>query len=415
MIAAKLSLVTPTVLDDETRWRAVTARDDAFDGMFVTGVRSTGIYCRPSCPARQPARERVVFFETPAQAEAAGFRACKRCDPRGEKRDRRQLVREVAAYLDGENDAPVTLAALGRQFGVSPYQLQRNFKRIIGVSPHEYAVARRVERLKGELRNGRDVTGALYEAGYGSSSRLYESAPATLGMTPGAYGRGGLGMRIAYTIVDSSVGRVLVAGTERGVCSVGLRDDDETLEARLRREYPAAEIARWSGDENDSLRAWADAILKHVEEGRPSLDLPLDIQVTAFQGRVYSALRSIANGETRSYSAIARQIGEPKAARAVARACATNPVPVTVPCHRVVREDGDIGGYGGGVERKRKLLATEGATLREPQGDASRASARPDTGDASRASARTVKGPGRDASTGSLHGGQAARAVTKAR
>jgi AraC family transcriptional regulator, regulatory protein of adaptative response / methylated-DNA-[protein]-cysteine methyltransferase len=367
MIGAKLSLVTtPKVLDDETRWEAVTARDDAFDGLFVTGVRSTGIYCRPSCPARQPARERVVFFETPAQAEAAGFRACKRCDPRGEKRDRRQLVREVAAYLDGESESTVTLAALGKHFSVSPFQLQRNFKRIMGVSPYQYAAARRVERLKGELRNGRDVTGALYEAGYGSSSRLYETAPATLGMTPGAYGRGGLGMRIGYTIMDCPLGRMLVGATERGVCSVGLGDDDEALEVRLRREYPAAEIARWGGGETGGLLVWAQALLKHIEAGQPSLDLPLDIQVTAFQGRVYSALRSIANGETRSYSAIARQIGEPKAARAVARACATNPVPLTVPCHRVIREDGDVGGYGGGVERKRKLLVTEGALTPSP-------------------------------------------------
>ena len=389
MIRTELSLVntTTTVLDDERRWQAVQSRDDAFDGLFVTGVRSTGIYCRPSCPARQPARERVVFFETSAQAEAAGFRACKRCDPRGEKRDRRQLVREVAAYLDDESDAPVTLAALGKRFDVSPYHLQRNFKRIMGVSPHQYAAARRVERLKGELRNGRDVTGALYEAGYGSSSRLYESAPATLGMTPGAYGRGGLGMRIGYMIMDCPLGRMLVGATERGVCSVGLGDDDEALEARLRREYPAAEIGRWGGGETGGLLVWAEALLKHIEAGQPSVSLPLDIQVTAFQGRVYSALRTIANGETRSYSAIARQIGEPKAARAVARACATNPVPLTVPCHRVIRENGDIGGYGGGVERKRELLATEGAVLREPQGRAS---------------------------TGSLDGEAAARTVTKA-
>ncbi len=246
----------------------------------------------------------------------------------------------------------------------------------MGVSPYQYAAARRVERLKDELRNGRDVTGALYEAGYGSSSRLYESAPATLGMTPGAYGRGGLGMRIGYMIMDCPLGRMLVGATERGVCSVGLGEDDEALESRLRREYPAAEIARWGGGETGGLLVWAEALLKHIEAGQPSLSLPLDIQVTAFQSRVYSALRSIANGETRSYSAIARQIGEPKAARAVARACATNPVPLTVPCHRVIRENGDIGGYGGGVERKRKLLASEGAMLREPQGDASRASAR---------------------------------------
>ena len=359
MIRTQLRLMTTELIDEERRWQAVEERDAAFDGAFITAVRSTGIYCRPSCPARRPRRDRVVFFETPDLAEAAGFRACLRCDPRGERPDRAGIVKEICEYLDGETEGQVTLAVLGSRFGVSRYHLQRTFKRVMGVSPRQYAAARRVERLKDGLRNGSDVTGALYDAGYGSSSRLYESAPTVLGMTPGAYGRGGRGMRIGYTIVDCPLGRMLVGATERGVCSVGLGDRDEALEEALHREYPAAEIAPWGGGETGGLLTWAEVLLKHIETGQPSLSLPLDIQVTAFQGRVYQALRSIANGGTRSYGDIAREIGQPRAARAVARACATNPVPITVPCHRVIRGNGDIGGYGGGVERKRKLLASE--------------------------------------------------------
>jgi AraC family transcriptional regulator of adaptative response/methylated-DNA-[protein]-cysteine methyltransferase len=244
----------------------------------------------------------------------------------------------------------------------------------MGVSPHQYAAARRVERLKEGLRNGSDVTGALYDAGYGSSSRLYESAGVTLGMTPAAYRRRGSGMSIRYTIVDSQLGRLLVGATERGVCSVKMGDRDEGLEATLRKEYPAAQIERSRHGEPGELSEWVEALLQHIATGEPSVKLPLDIRVTAFQGRVYQALRSIANGQTRSYGDIAREIGRPKAVRAVANACANNPVALTVPCHRIIRGNGDIGGYGGGVERKRKLLASEArAALREPEGERKKA------------------------------------------
>ena len=320
---------------------------------------STRIYCRPSCPARRPARERVVFFGTPDLAEAAGFRACLRCDPRGEKPDRRIVVKEICEFLDSESDGQITLAVLASRFGVSRYHLQRTFKQTTGVSPHQYVAARRVERLKNGLRNGSDVTGALYDAGYGSSSRLYESAGTTLGMTPAAYRRRGSGMSIRYTIVDSQLGRLLVGTTERGVCSVKLGDRDEDLEATLWKEYPAAQIERSRGGEPGELSQWVEALLQHIATGEPSVKLPLDIRVTAFQGRVYQALRSIANGQTRSYGDIAREIGRPKAVRAVANACADNPVALTVPCHRIIRSDGDIGGYGGGVHRKRELLSRE--------------------------------------------------------
>src|SRR5438132_370166 len=370
MVIADASVMARTAIDDDERWAAVTERDWAYDGAFVSGVLSTGVYCRPSCPARRPARERVVFFDTPDDAEAAGFRACKRCDPRGEKPDRAQLMKEICGLLDGENVGRTTLAALASRFGVSRYHLQRTFKRAMGLSPHQYAAARRVERLKDGLRNGSDVTGALYDAGYGSSSRLYESAGATLGMTPATYRRRGSGMNIRYTILDSPLGRLLVAATERGVCSVKMGNRDEHLEAILQKEYPAAQIERFSADEPGKLSHWAEALIQHISTGEPSVDLPLDIRVTAFQGRVYQALRAIANGQTRSYGEIAKEIGRPKAVRAVANACADNPVALTVPCHRVIRGNGDLGGYGGGVHRKRELLAREArAALREPQGE----------------------------------------------
>jgi len=361
MVIAEMKVTTRAAIEDDERWEAVLARDATYDGAFVGAVLSTRIYCRPSCPARRPARERVVFFDTPDLAEAAGFRACLRCDPRGEKPDRGRLVKEICEFLDGESEERITLAALGSRFGVSPYHLQRTFKRAMGVSPHQYAAARRVERLKEGLRNGSDVTGAL-------------SAGVTLGMTPAAYRRRGSGMSIRYTIVDSQLGRLLVGATERGVCSVKMGDRDEGLEATLRKEYPAAQIERSRHGEPGELSEWVEALLQHIATGEPSVKLPLDIRVTAFQGRVYQALRSIANGQTRSYGDIAREIGRPKAVRAVANACANNPVALTVPCHRIIRGNGDIGGYGGGVERKRKLLASEArAALREPQGERKKA------------------------------------------
>jgi len=387
MVIADAKTTATPAIDDDERWAVVLARDAAHDGAFVGAVLSTGIYCRPSCPARRPARERVVFFDTPGQAEAAGFRACKRCDPRAEKPDRAQLVKEICEFLDGDNDGQTTLAALASRFGVSRYHLQRTFKRAMRVSPHQYAAARRVERLKDGLRHGSDVTGALYDAGYGSSSRLYETAGATLGMTPAAYRRRGSGMNIRYTIVDSQLGRLLVGATERGVCSVKMGDRDEDLETILRKEYPAAQIERANAAEPGELSSWVSLLVQHVATGEPSLDLPLDIRVTAFQGQVYQALRAIANGQTRSYGEIAKDIGRPKAVRAVANACADNPVALTVPCHRVIRGNGDLGGYGGGVHRKRELLDREAhAVLREPQGERKNEP----VGDASRTSARTA-------------------------
>ena len=346
-------------MTDEDRWQAVAGRDARFDGDFVFAVASTGIYCRPSCPSRRPRRRNVSFYGVPEAAEHAGYRACLRCRPRdAATRDARiEAVRSVCRYIEEYGGGPPTLAALGAHVNLSPHHLQRSFKAVIGVTPRQYYDARRLDRLKGLLRDGDAVTGALYEAGYGSSSRLYEKAPAQLGMTPATYRRGGEGARIGYTIAASPLDRLLVGATARGVCALYLGGDDGALEAALGAEYPAADIAR----DDAGLGPWVDAVLAHLEGRAPDLDLPLDVRATAFQRQVWEALRAIPYGETRSYGEVARAIGRPTAARAVARACATNRVSVVVPCHRVVRGDGGLGGYRWGIERKKALLAKEHA------------------------------------------------------
>lgn len=337
-------------------WRAVLARDSRMDGAFVYAVRSTGIYCRPSCPARRAGRAQVVFFPLPEAAERNGFRPCQRCQPSKVSRGPlAELVQRVCRHIEANLEEPPRLAALGAEMGVSPYHLQRTFRRLMGITPRQYADAHRLSALKARLRKGDDVTTAMYEVGYGSSSRLYERAPAQLGMTPGAYRRGGQGMRIGYTTVESPLGRLMVAGTTRGICAVYLSDSDAKIEAELRHEYPHAEVRR----DTNGLRQWVAAIVNHLKGRQPRLDLPVDVQATAFQWRVWQALRAIPYGTTRSYSEIARAIGRPSAARAVARACATNPASVVIPCHRVVREDGHLGGYRWGLERKRALLQQE--------------------------------------------------------
>ena len=346
---------------EDVYWRATLARDPAADRIFVYAVRSTGIYCRPSCPSRKPGRTKVLFFRGPEAAERAGFRPCRRCRPRdGAQADPRlDIVQQACHYIDQHRDDRLSLMDLGRRVGVSPHRLLRTFKQIVGITPREYADARRLDRLKGRLREGESVTRALYDAGYGSSSRLYERARDRLGMTPGVYRRGGQGMRIEYAIADCALGRLLVAATERGVCAVYFADTDRALEAALSREYPAAEIHR---GEHGAAR-WIGAILRHLEGKQPHLDLPTDVKATAFQQRVWQQLQAIPYGETRTYREIAEHIGTPRAARAVGRACATNPVSVVVPCHRAVREDGGLGGYRWGITRKERLLAHERAMV----------------------------------------------------
>ena len=349
----------PAITTDP-RWQRVLDRDGGADGAFVYGVTSTGIYCRPSCPARKPAPEKVRFFAVPEAAEQAGFRACKRCRPRQAKAADARLdaVRRACRAIEaaGATDGGIpTLARLGRETGLSPHHLQRLFKTFVGISPRKYGEALRVKRLKAGLKQGGAVAPALYDAGYGSSSRLYEKAPAHLGMTPASYARGGRGAEIAFATAASPLGRLLVAATEKGVCMVALGVNDGALERALRDDYPAAEIVRGGG----RLKGPLGAVLDHLSRKLPHLDLPLDVRATAFQWRVWECLRDIPKGETRSYKDIAAALGKPGAARAVGRACATNPVAVVIPCHRAVSADGGLAGYRWGIGRKKKLLARE--------------------------------------------------------
>ncbi len=343
-------------MHEEALWQAVLAHDSQANGHFVYGVRSTGIYCKPSCPSRRPRREQVVFFTQAAAAEEAGFRACRRCQPQNGAPDAQvALVRQACRYIEEHLEETLRLDELGAALGLSQTYAQRLFKRVLGISPRQYAEARRLERIKQQLKEGASVTRTVYEAGYSSSSRLYERTPAQLGMTPTTYKRGGAGMRIAYAIVDSPLGRLLVAGTEQGICRVGLADEDEELKMTLRQEFPAAELYQ----DDQQLSPWLAEVVRHLAGEQPHLELPLAIRATAFQWRVWEELRAIPYGQTRSYSEIARAIGQPAARRAVAQACKQNPVPLVIPCHRVVRDDGNTGGYRWGAERKKRLLAQE--------------------------------------------------------
>jgi AraC family transcriptional regulator of adaptative response/methylated-DNA-[protein]-cysteine methyltransferase len=351
----------PNVLDNPELWKAVLSRDTARDGSFVFAVRSTGIYCRPSCPARRPRPEQVSFFQVPEAAEQAGFRACRRCHPRRIRASdpRIELVRQICHALDEHDEEPQTLKTLSAETGVSAHHLQRTFKEIMGITPRQYAESRRLNQFKANVKRGASVTEAMYDAGYGSSRGLYEQSSSRLGMTPATYGRGGKGMRIIYTTAACSLGRLLVAATERGVCSVALSDSDAKLIAALFAEYPNASIDSQDTAISPSLNLWLDEVLRLIAGKTPHADLPLDVQATAFQWQVWEELRRIPRGATRSYQQIAEAIGKPKAVRAVARACASNHVALVIPCHRVIREDKGLGGYRWGMERKEKLLKRE--------------------------------------------------------
>ncbi len=340
-------------------WNAVLARDSRFDGHFVFAVQSTKIYCRPSCPARRARRDRVSFFALPEAAEQAGFRACLRCHPKQATLvdPHVELIQRACRLIETQEEGTMNLDTLGERLGLSSFHLQRTFKSIMGITPREYAEACRTNRFKTKVREGESVTNAMYDAGYGSSSRLYERARAELGMTPASYSRGGSDLVIDYATARTPLGYLLVASTAKGLCSVKLGDTLPGLEEKLRTEYSAAKIRKTDGPLDDAVRQ----IVAHLEGKQPHLELPLDIRATAFQRQVWQALQSIPYGSTRSYSEVAKSIGQPKAVRAVARACATNPVALVIPCHRVIREDKSMGGYRWGLERKKKLLADEHA------------------------------------------------------
>jgi len=340
----------------DVQWQAVLARDAASDGKFVFAVSSTGVYCRPSCPSKRPRRENANFFETPQHAEAAGFRACLRCRPKSVSGNRRQeLVKSVCRYIEQHLDEAVTLTHLGKEFRQSPFHLQRTFKAVLGITPKEYANSCRMRGFRQKLKAGQSVTRAMHESGYSSTSRLYSRTAAELGMEPGKYRRGAIAAPIRYACADSPLGRVLVAATDKGVCSIQFAESDEELEQGLKQEFPFAMRRR----DDEGLSKLVQNLMRHMNGLEPATALPLDIQATAFQRRVWSYLQSVGFGETRSYSEVAKAIRQPSAVRAVARACATNPVAVAIPCHRVLRSNGDLGGYRWGTGRKKALLEME--------------------------------------------------------
>ena len=360
MNLALKEIVTKQIITDENRWQAVVARDRSMDGEFVFGVSSTKIYCRPSCPSRRPNRERVAFFVLPEAAEQAGYRACKRCKPQSVlvSDPQIEMVQRVCHYIRANQTNALDLTELARHTAVSVFHLQRTFKNIMGVSPRQYAAAERFGDFKSRLREGESVTNALYDAGLNSSRRLYEQSNDELGMTPATYGRGGRGAKIVFTTAACSLGRLLVAKTERGVCAVKIGESDEEMENELRKEFFAADLNR----ADSALDRTVPVVLSLMENRVPHPVLPLDIRATAFQRQVWEKLKSIPYGETMSYGDVAKAVGNPGAVRAVGRACGTNPVAIVIPCHRVVREDKSLGGYRWGLDRKKKILERERET-----------------------------------------------------
>ncbi|MDX2137467.1 MAG: bifunctional DNA-binding transcriptional regulator/O6-methylguanine-DNA methyltransferase Ada [Chloroflexota bacterium] len=348
------------MITQDTYWTAITAHDAAADGQFVYAVRTTGVYCRPSCKGRLPLRKNVEFYPLPAAAEAAGYRPCKRCRPRGVSivDERLSLVQQVCDLISTHLDEPelITLDALGAVFHLDPSHLQKTFKSVLDVSPREYAEARRMQKLRDTLRTSSNVTDAIYDAGFRSTSRVYERTDEQLGMTPMQYRARGAGVAIRYTLAVCDLGVLLVATTERGLCAVSLHDDAQAGEAALLAEFPNAALAK-----DEGLIPFVADILAHIDQGKRLPDVRFDIQATAFQWRVWDALRQIPRGETRTYAQIAHAIGQPAAVRAVASACANNHAALVIPCHRVIGSDGQLRGYRWGVERKAQLLARERA------------------------------------------------------
>jgi len=343
----------------DAMWAAVVARDASFAGQFYIAVKTTGVYCRPGCPARLPKRDNVRFFDTRDEAERAGFRPCKRCKPNQPSLDQVHAtkVAQACRLIEAADEAP-KLDALAEIVGLSPYHFHRIFKQTVGVTPKAYAVAHRNKRVRAELPTSDTVTAAIYDAGFNSNGRFYANASEVLGMAPTDFREGGAGQDIRFAIAECWLGLVLIAASEKGVCAILFGDDPEELRRDLQDQFPRARLI----GSDKSFEELTAKVIAFVEAPGQGLDLPLDIRGTAFQHRVWDALRRIPVGSTASYAEIAEKIGAPKAVRAVARACATNRIAVAIPCHRVVRSDGGLSGYRGGVERKRALLAKEAKT-----------------------------------------------------
>ena len=350
-------MATVTRLDPETAWAAFMRRDRSWDGRVIGAVKTTGIYCKPSCPARRPKREHVQFYASGEEARAAGFRACLRCKPDEVGRDREAVA--AAVKLIERAEEPPSLAELAQAVGYAPHHFQRLFKRHLGVSPAEYARGLRNRRTEQALKASGRVTDAVYDAGYQSPSGFYTDAKERLGMTPSAWRDGGRGETIRWTIFDSPLGQMLIAATAKGICRLTFDDSEESL----KRLFPRATIVRDEG----AMKALVEGALEAIERPLAMPDLPIDVAGTAFQEAVWRELRKIPAGETRSYAEIAAAIGAPKAVRAVGSANGDNHVCVLIPCHRVIRSDGSLGGYGGGIERKKKLLASEGHVGAAPE------------------------------------------------
>jgi AraC family transcriptional regulator, regulatory protein of adaptative response / methylated-DNA-[protein]-cysteine methyltransferase len=351
---AEMDVITTLDLSDDECYDAVIRRDRRYDGRFVTAVRSTGIFCRPSCPARTPRRSVVTFYPDPASALAAGYRPCKRCTPETQAADIEMVERACRAIQD-HPDRSIPLAELGEIVGLTPNHMQRMFKRVTGISPREYAEMCRLDAFKMALREAGSVVEAIYAAGYGSSSSVYETAIKRLGMTPLAFRGGGAGMTVRYTLTDCYLGRLLVGATERGVCAVSIGETDGFLETVLHADYPNAALVR----DDAALNASVCGVMAALEGSEPSPEVPLDIQATAFQRRAWAALQAIPRGETRTYGEVAESLGDVKLTRAVAQACAKNPVPILIPCHRVVSKGGNLGGFRWGLDVKKWMLQHE--------------------------------------------------------
>lgn len=349
-------------LHQEECWNAVLTKNRSCDGQFFFGVLTTGVYCRPGCPARTPRRENVRFYRTPTEAEADGLRACLRCRPTSrEANPNADRIRQLCEYIRAQsgNGEALSLEHLGRQAGISPFHLQRTFKAAVGITPKQFVEQCRMEALKTKLRESDSVTAAVYEAGYGSGSRVYERSDSRLGMTPRTYRDGAKGVTISYATVETRLGHLMLGATTRGLCFLQFGDSADTLLEMLRAEYPAARVEPTPKPYSKQFELWMESLSRYLRGEAVSFELPVDVQATAFQMKVWMYLQSIPAGTTQSYAQVAAATGDAKAARAVARACASNPVAIVIPCHRVIRGDGDLGGYRWGMDRKQALVENE--------------------------------------------------------
>jgi AraC family transcriptional regulator, regulatory protein of adaptative response / methylated-DNA-[protein]-cysteine methyltransferase len=346
-------------LTEQERWQAVLDKDNSHDGQYWFAVKTTGIYCRPSCPSRTPKRTNAIFFDSIANAKTAGFRACLRCAPDGHSKRQLQTkaILQACRVIEASQER-ISLSALAEQMGLSAHHFHRMFKDVTGVTPRDYFKARQIAQIGQSVQSTATVTQAIYESGFNSSGRFYENTNSMLGMTPKAYKSGGAGEAIRVTVRDCALGLVLVAATERGICTIEFGDDKAQLMERLNKRFPNALMKAQDARFNE----WIEKLLKHLQVPDKALDLPLDVRGTVFQQQVWNALQDIPLGQTASYSQVAQKIGNPNATRAVATACASNVLAVAIPCHRVVRGNGDLSGYRWGVERKKRLLNAEAKT-----------------------------------------------------